>query len=144
MPLAEDIPVNDQVTLPGHELWLEFSHSSGPGGQNVNKLSTRATLCWSVDASGALTPEQKRLVRGKLRARISVEGVLRVSSDRHRSQLANRKDAERRLAAILAEALARPKPRVPTRPSRASQERRVRGKKLRGDVKRDRGAVRDW
>ncbi|MDI9602234.1 MAG: alternative ribosome rescue aminoacyl-tRNA hydrolase ArfB [Acidobacteriota bacterium] len=144
MPLADDIPVNDQVTLPGHELWLEFSHASGPGGQNVNKLSTRATLCWSVDASGALTPEQKRRVRTRLRSRISVDGVLRVSSSRRRSQLANRREAERRLAELLAEALQKPKPRIPTKPSRASQERRLSAKKRRGDLKRARGAIRDW
>lgn len=140
----DGIWVNDQVTVPGRELWLEFSHASGPGGTNVSKVCTRVTLCWHIDSSEVLTEEQKRLVRARLHVRVNANGVLRVSSGIHRSQQANRREAEQRLAALLAKVLEKPKRRVPTRPSRASQERRLRRKRRRGSVKRDRSAVQDW
>ncbi|MBD3177604.1 MAG: aminoacyl-tRNA hydrolase [Armatimonadia bacterium] len=144
MPSMEDVEVNERVTIPGHELWLEFSRSSGPGGQHVNKTSSRATLCWSIDHTGVLEPAQKSRLKNKLRSRVSQEGVLRVSCDRHRSQSANRKEARERLADMVAEALERPKRRIPTKPSRASKERRIQRKKHRGRIKRERRPVKDW
>lgn len=137
------LPVNDTITIPEAELVYRTSRSSGPGGQNVNKVETRVALLFDVEASTRLAPEQKQLIRRRLATRISKEGVLRVVSQKHRTQAANRESARNRLAELLAEALRRRRPRRPTRTPQRARRRRLEDKKHRGEIKRGRGRVRD-
>jgi ribosome-associated protein len=130
--------INDKIDIPEHEIWFEFSHSRGPGGQNVNKVSSRVTLCFAVSGSGALTSAQKGRAEKRLRNRISADGVLRITADEERSQLRNRQLACERFAALLAQALTVRKKRVPTKPTRASNGKRLREKKARSHLKQDR------
>lgn len=127
------VPQPDQV-LPFCE--LQFSASSGPGGQHVNKVATRATLLFDFEACPAISAEAARLIRARLRTRLSADGRLRVVSQSGRSQRGNRQRAEERLIELLAAALKTEKPRKATRPTKASQRRRVDEKKRRGEVKK--------
>lgn len=130
--------VHAAVVIPAHEVWFEFSHAAGPGGQNVNKVATRATLCFAVDASGVLDPFQKRRIRLALAARIGRDGVLRVACGTERAQSLNRVRAGERFCALLRLALAPRVPRVATRPSRASVTRRRDAKRRIAQRKRAR------
>ena len=132
---ADHLNVNRRVRIPLSELRFTFSRSSGPGGQNVNKVSTRVTLLFDVSATNALTPGQRSRVMKRLHTRIDSHGVLRVVSSRHRSQAANRRAATERFAALLADALAVPKPRIETRVPRAVVARRLRDKARRSEAK---------
>jgi ribosome-associated protein len=139
----DDLRVNRSLTIPGAELELSFSPSGGPGGQHANKTSTRAVLSWNVDDSRVLGERQRQRIRSRLKHRIDSTGTIRLASDRHRSQLRNRRDVYDRLAALLAEALLPPKARVPTRVTRAAKERRLRDKRQRGELKRGRRSLPD-
>jgi ribosome-associated protein len=133
------IRITDQVSIPEDELRFTASRSSGPGGQHVNKASTRVTLMFDLANSPSLTPDQKQLLIKQLPTRISKQGVLRVVSQKTRSQAANREVALERFAELLRQALAlRPK-RKPTKVSAAAKEKRITHKKQRGHVKRERG-----
>jgi len=134
------IPVTSEVALHDDELRFVATRSSGPGGQNVNKVSTRVTVLFAVDSSPSLSDAEKARIRERLATRISGEGVLRVSSQRERSQSANREAAVRRLVELLRSALAEQPLRRPTRVPRAARERRIAEKKLHGARKRDRAA----
>ena len=122
-----------------HELYFTYSRSSGPGGQHVNRVETRVTLLFDLEASESLSDEQKRRVRERLATRINKEGVLRVVSQRHRSREGNRRAALERFEELMAEALRLLRPRKKTRVSRAARRRRVDTKRRRGEVKRLRG-----
>jgi len=135
------IEIDRDIRIPGSEISFTSSRSSGPGGQNVNKVSTRVTLLFDVAASPSLTDTQKeRLVR-RLGARISQAGVLQVNSQQHRSQLRNRQAALDLFVLLVREALRRPKPRRPTRKPRGAKERTLRLKKQRGQLKKRRSGV---
>ena len=136
MPLA----INEQVSIDEAELTFTASRSGGPGGQHVNKVSTRVTLLFDVEACSGLSAEQKALIRARLATRIGRDGVLRVVCRRFRSQLANRRGAVERFVELLRAALARKPARAPTRPTTAGRERRLAEKRRRGAVKRDRAA----
>src|SRR5262245_56467472 len=128
--------VNARVSIPRSELKVQFVRSSGPGGQNVNKTSTKVELRFALRASPSLTPVDRAWLEKKLASRLTTEGELLVTSDRHRSQPDNLRDCRERMAALLRDALVRPKLRIKTRKTAASNRRRLEGKKRRSDVKR--------
>ncbi len=134
------VTITAEIAIADDELSFVASRSSGPGGQNVNKVSTKVTVLFDLEGTPALSEEQKRRVRERLATRVSGEGVLRVSSQKERSQSANREAATARLVELLREALAEQPPRRPTRKPRAAKERRVSAKKQRGLLKRERTA----
>ena len=127
------------LEIPLSELRFKFSRSSGPGGQNVNKLNTRAELYFDFAHSGVLSQMQRQRIAEKLSARLSGRGELVVNSERFRTQGRNREDCLDKLAALLAEAIKPPPPkRKKTRPGRAAQARRLEGKKRHADKKKSR------
>ncbi len=134
----DDIKVNRSLTIPGAELELHFSPSGGPGGQHANKAATRAELTWNVQRSQALGPRQRQRLQAALRHRLDSSGNLRLTSDRNRSQMQNRNDAIRRFTTLVRDALKPAKPRVKTKPSRASKEKRLDQKKKRSETKQNR------
>jgi ribosome-associated protein len=137
---AEPLRIRDDVSIPRAELVWRATRASGPGGQHVNKSSTRIELLWNIRASTALSPEEIERVVTRLGRRVDSEGWLRVVASQSRSQLQNRRLAEQRLAKLLQSALHVPRKRRPTRPSAASREERLRGKKLRSEKKLNRRA----
>jgi len=130
--------INGRLAIPRAELHFQASRSGGPGGQHVNTSSTRIELWWNIATSPALTEEQRTRLRTRLASRLDGEGRLRLVSSAHRSQLQNREAVLARLREVVAEGLKVPKVRKPTRPTRASKERRLVEKKRRGETKRDR------
>ena len=137
-----DLIVTPRVVIPADELSLAFARSGGSGGQNVNKVSSKVELRWCPGTSRALTADDRAWLLTKLAGRLTTAGELIVVSERSRDQITNRGDAEDKLAAIVAAALVRPKPRRATKPSRGSKERRIKAKKGRAEVKSARGRVR--
>jgi ribosome-associated protein len=121
------------------ELRFVYSRSSGPGGQHVNRVETRATLLFDVAASPSLTEEQKRRIRRRLATRVNREGMLRVVSQRHRTREANRRAAIERFRELLTEALRTQRPRRKTSVPKKAKRRRVETKRRRGEIKRLRG-----
>ena len=128
----------DAVDIPDEELDFTTSRSSGPGGQNVNKVSTRVTLLFDVDHSAALSDRQRELLHERLAGRINRSGVLRVTSQRHRTQSANREAALERFAGLLTEAFSEAPQRVPTRIPAQINEKRLDEKRRRARVKQTR------
>lgn len=124
--------------IPEEELTFTASRSGGPGGQHVNKVSSRITLLWDLEGSPSLSGEQKGVLRSRLASRINESGQFRLSVQESRSQAANRRLAVERFVALLAAALARRRPRRATRPSAASKEKRLTEKKGRSRIKRTR------
>ena len=141
-PVSQDVVVRG-ITIPREELSWRFSRSPGPGGQAVNTGDTRAELSFDLAATGALPSALKRRALAALKDRL-VDGVLTVAASEHRSQLRNREAAAERMAGLLTEATAPPPPaRRPTRPTRASKERRLADKQRRSQVKRMRRSAED-
>jgi ribosome-associated protein len=134
----ELVRVNESLEIPEGELAFRYSRSSGPGGQNVNKVATKVTLLFAVGGSTVLTAEQKALVGERLANRIAKDGVLHLSSERHRTRSANQRDAVERFAALIAAALAPRKRRRATRVPEASKRRRLEAKRQRSKRKRQR------
>ncbi len=135
------IAISDDIIIPEDELTFTASRSSGPGGQNVNKVSTRMTLCFDLDNSPSFSEDQKTRIREQLATRITKTGVLRVTSQKHRSQTANRDMAIERFIALINDALTETPPRRPTRMSRQARRQRLADKKHRGRIKQNRGPV---
>jgi ribosome-associated protein len=129
------ISLGGGLFIPESELTFTVSRSSGPGGQHVNKTSTRVTLWFDVASSPSLTPGQKDRIRKRLSSRVSGDGVLRVSAQRHRSQAANRKWAVERFAGLMGQALAERPPRRRTAVPSGVKRRRLEEKKERGKLK---------
>ena len=132
------IEINDNLSIPEHELWFTTARSGGPGGQHVNKVSSRVTLWFNVAESPSLSAFQKRRIMSRLASRVNQAGELRVVSQQHRSQLANREAAVERFAALLSNALVQEKPRRQTTVPTAAKRQRVEDKKQRGQIKRQR------
>jgi ribosome-associated protein len=141
--VSEPLRVTRNLAIPPDEITLRFSPSGGPGGQHANRSSTRVDLSWNVDASRVLGPRQRARIKGYLRNRLDGSGVLRLSSDKHRSQTRNREEVLARLARLLSEALQPRRARVATTPSQAAKERRLRSKRRRGEIKKLRRAPLD-
>ena len=121
--------INDHLEIDESELDYEFARSSGPGGQNVNKVETKVTLKFDIEASRSLTDTQKMRITDGLANRITKDGVLRVTSQRHRTREANRHAAIGRFIELLDDALVIRKPRKKTKISRAAKKRRLENKK---------------
>ena len=116
---------DERISIPDGEIRFATSRSSGPGGQNVNKVESRVTLLFDLDASPSLDEDQKRRVRSRLASRINKQGVLRVVAQKHRTQAANRETALERFRQLLGDALAERPERKPTRVSKAARRRRL-------------------
>ncbi len=134
------IQITPDLAIPDKEVAFATSRSGGPGGQNVNKLETRVTLRFDLAGSPSLSEEQRARLRERLATRITKEGVLHVTSQRHRSQMANRDAAVERFVELVGEALREETPRKKTRPSRAAKARRREEKRRRSGRKRERSA----
>ena len=133
-----DLRVNGWLVIPDAELSERFSRSSGPGGQSVNTADSRVELCFDIEHSATLPEWARTRAVERLGNRLS-GGILTVAASEQRNQLANRQAARERLAALLRAAIAPPaRPRVPTRPSRRANERRLTGKRNRGELKQSR------
>jgi ribosome-associated protein len=132
------IEVTDTLAIPEHEVTYTFSRSAGPGGQHVNKVSTRVTLLFDVAHSRSLSDRQRARIRGRLATRINRGGVLRVVCQKHRSQSANREEARERFAGLLREALRERPRRKKAGVPRSVVERRLEQKRRRSGLKRER------
>ena len=126
-----------------NELELRYVRSSGPGGQNVNKVSSKCQLRWNAIASACIPTHLRDRVLAKLAPRLTSEGDLLISSDVYRDQARNREECLIKLSGILAEAITLPKRRKATRPTRSSQRKREGSKRLHGQKKGLRGRVRE-
>jgi len=134
--MSEVIRVTPEIAGPVAELEFRASRASGPGGQGVNTTDSRVELRFDLAGSPSLSDEAKELALRRLGPRVDSGGVLRVVAQAQRSQLANRRAAMERFAELLAAALATPRARRPTRPTRASTARRVESKRRRSATKR--------
>jgi ribosome-associated protein len=136
--VSEDLRVNDWLLVPAAELHERFSRSSGPGGQSVNTTDSRVELSFDVGHSSALPEWARARAVERLAGRLT-GGVLTVAASEQRSQLMNRQAARDRLVHLLRDAIAPPqRPRIPTRPGRAANERRLKAKRHRAAIKRTR------
>ena len=129
------IEITPSLQIDERELEIDFVRSSGPGGQNVNKVATAAQLRFDMKAS-SLPEEVKERLRHLAGNRMTAEGVLLIEAKRFRTQEQNREDAIHRLVDLVRKALVPPKPRKPTKPTATSKARRLKAKKVRGDTKR--------
>jgi len=138
---VSDLVVNDRITISESEIEESFIRSSGPGGQNVNKVSSAVQLRFNVLTSPSLTDwARERLLRS---GQLTKDHVLVITAQRFREQERNRADARARLVEIVRAAAVPPKPRRATKVPRSSKKERLDGKKHRGRIKRDRGLPRD-
>ena len=135
--------ITDRIALEDWELTEQFVRASGPGGQNVNKVSTAVELRFEAERSPSLAPPVKTRLRRLAGRRWTQEGAIVLFCDETRSQARNREIARERLAELIRKALVAPKRRIATKPTRASQRRRIEAKKQRGSVKALRGKVQD-
>jgi len=135
---SEGLRIHARLVLPWRELVFQAARSGGPGGQHVNKASTKVVLRFDVARSPTLGERQRARLLGRLEKRLNGRGELVIHASRHRERLQNERDACERLAAMLREGLRQEKRRKPTRPTRSSVERRLAEKKRRSDRKSDR------
>jgi ribosome-associated protein len=137
------LEITPDLSLPDDELIERFVRSSGPGGQNVNKVATAVELRFDIAGSPSLPEPVRARLLAKRDRRLTEDGVLVLSAQRFRTQDRNREDARERLKAFVESGLHVPKPRIATRPSRASKQRRLDEKRGRSTIKQGR-TRRDW
>ena len=137
MPLT----ISDEIEIADWEISENFVRSSGPGGQNVNKVSTAVELRFEAERSPALPPAVKTRLRKLAGRRWTKEGAIVLQVEDTRSQARNREITRERLVELIRAALVKPKRRIATKPTFGSQKRRLKAKKVRGDVKAMRGKV---
>lgn len=135
------IQVTPTVTIPESEISERFVRASGPGGQNVNKVSTAVELRFDPSQSTAIPTDALARLRALAGSRMTADGVLVIDARRHRTQAQNREDARERLAELVRQALVKPRRRRATRPGKGAVERRIEVKKRRSDTKRGRGRI---
>ncbi|HZL08391.1 MAG TPA: alternative ribosome rescue aminoacyl-tRNA hydrolase ArfB [Prolixibacteraceae bacterium] len=133
------------VNIPDLTSEFQFltSRSSGPGGQNVNKVNSKVELRFDVQNSSLLSVNQKEIISVKLSTKISSDGILSVVSQRDRSQLANKEDAVSKFYLLISRALKPVKRRKRTRPTKGSVERRLTGKRIKAEIKQNRSKIDD-
>jgi ribosome-associated protein len=132
------LEVTDRIRIPDGEFRWTFVRSGGPGGQNVNKVASKAVLRWDLAASPSVPEQVKARLRTQQRRRITTEGELVLNSQRFRDQERNKGDCLEKLRALLLQAATPPKPRRPTRPTRGAREARLRAKRRRAAAKQRR------
>ena len=135
------LQINEDIAIEDWELSEQFTRSSGPGGQNVNKVSTAVELRFEAERSPNLPAPVKTRLRKLAGRRWTNEGALIIQVEETRSQARNREIARQRLTELILKALVKPKRRIPTKPTYGSKKRRLAGKKARGDIKSLRGKV---
>jgi ribosome-associated protein len=135
--------VAPHIVIPDSELELSFARSGGPGGQNVNKVSSKVLLRWRPANSAALSPELKFRLLEMLRGRLTKEGDLLIVSQRHRDQPRNIEDCQEKLRALILAGIRRPTIRRPTKPTRGAKERRHQQKRRRSQTKAARKTLRE-
>jgi len=140
--MADDLPVDRRVTIPGRELSYSYSRSGGPGGQHVNTTDSRVRLVWEMSSSEVISSAAKARLTASHPSWVSNEGDVVLTADTHRSQHRNVDEARQRLAQAVYACLRPPKKRRPTKPTRSSQRRRVEKKKQKSRKKKLRGRVR--
>ena len=133
--------ITDQIAIADWELSETFSRASGPGGQNVNKVSTAVDLRFEAERSPVLTPAVKARLKRLAGRRWTLDGAILIRAEETRSQIQNRALARERLAELIRAALVAPKRRVATRPTLGSKQRRLKAKTTRGEVKALRGKI---
>ena len=138
------IRITDRISIDERELDERFVRASGPGGQNVNKLSSAVQLRFDVRHSPSLSPDVRTRLERLAGQRLTREGVLVIMAQRHRTQERNRADARERLIELVRRASIAPTPRRPTKPSRGAKERRLATKKNRSGIKGLRREKPDW
>jgi len=138
--VSDALEVTEEVSIPRDELSIRASRSGGAGGQHVNTSSTRIELLWNVAGTRALPEGVRDGVLQRLRSRTNADGVIRIVSSEHRSQLRNREAAEERLVKLVRGALTVPRARRKTAPTRASKEARLTAKKRRAEIKKRRSS----
>ena len=134
----ETLYISPTLSIPLSELRFKFRRSSGPGGQNVNKLNTSVELQYDFVHSAVLNDEQRQRIAEKLATRLNSTGALSIQSERFRTQGRNRADCLNKLAVLLAEVLKKPPKREKTKPSRAAQARRLASKRRHSEKKKSR------
>ncbi len=134
------IPITDTIAIDEREVEERFIRSSGPGGQNVNKLATAVQIRFDAAGSPSLDEATKTRLRRRAGRRMTAEGIIVITAQRFRSQEHNRRDALARLVALIRAAAVAPKKRRPTRPTLAAKQRRLEAKKHRGRIKAQRGS----
>ena len=132
----------NKIEIPEDEIEFKFSHSSGPGGQNVNKRDTKVIGIWHVWSSRVLTDEQKNLIFNRLRSKINQEGNIVISSQDQRSQLQNKEEVIKKLNDLVNKALQERKKRIPTNVPRSQKNKRLEDKKRKSEIKKLRGKVK--
>ncbi len=134
--------ISSNVKIPGHEIVLQSIRSSGPGGQNVNKVSSAIQLFFDVTASSLPEFHKERLLRQQDQ-RITADGIIVIKSQEHRTREKNKEAALERLSELIRSAIVTPRKRKATKPTRSSQKKRLEGKTRRAKTKAMRGRVQD-